>query len=155
MAASVSSLRRNIRTFCTSRLARWWVCGIAFTLLNVPILYLLVEIAAVPLGLATLIAGEAGLLVRFLVNDRWVFQEARPTWRRLGQYHVAVAASFVIWWGATNLLSHAGVHYIIASLLATGASVVWSMATNFLWVWRHQPRAPSPVADGGEAPSSH
>jgi putative flippase GtrA len=129
------------------RLGYWWIVGTAFTLLNIPVLYVLVDLAGVPLAAATLIAGEAGLLARFLVNDRWVFGERRPTWRRLGQYHVAVAVSFVIWWSATNVLSRAGIHYLAASLLATGASVAWSLVTNFLWVWRHNASARSTLAE--------
>ena len=121
------------------RLGYWWIVGTAFTLLNIPVLYVLVDIAGVPLAAATLFAGEAGLLARFLVNDRWVFGERRPTWQRLAQYHVAVAVSFVIWWTATNVLSWAGIYYLAAALLATGASVILSLVTNFLWIWRDKP----------------
>ena len=127
------------------RIVRWWTVGSIFTVLNIPILYVLVDIVGVPLAVATLVAGEAGLLARFVVNDRWVFQEKHPTVRRLWQYHVACAGGFVIWWSATNIIPRWGVHYLAASLLATGCSVGWSMLTNFLWVWRYQPasRAPS------------
>jgi dolichol-phosphate mannosyltransferase len=121
------------------RLGYWWIVGTAFTLLNLPVLYVLVDLMGVPLAVATLVAGEAGLLARFLVNDRWVFGHRRPTRRRLWQYHLAVAGGFVIWWSATNLLSRTGIHYLVAALLATGASVMLSVATNFLWVWCHKP----------------
>lgn len=135
------------------RVGRWWAVGVGFTFLNIPVLYSLVEILAVPLAIATVVAGEAGLLVRFLVNDRWVFNEQRPTWGRLGQYHVAVGGGFLIWWSATNFFSAWGVHYLVASLLATGISVAWSMFTNFLWVWRHQP-VPEGAVAGTERPAS-
>jgi len=125
------------------RLGYWWIVGTAFTLLNIPVLYVLVDLAGVPLAAATLIAGEAGLLARFLVNDRWVFGHRRPTRQRLWQYHLAAAGGFVIWWSATNLLSRTGIHYLAAALLATGASVLWSVATNFLWVWCHKPELKS------------
>jgi len=145
------------------RLGYWWIVGMAFTLLNLPTLYLLVDVLAVPLAAATLMAGEAGLLARFLVNDRWVFGEQRPTLQRLGQYHLAVAGGFVIWWTATNTLSRFGIHYLLAALLGTGASVAWSMVTNFLWVWRRQlhgnqtavnPPTPQFAAPAGNFPAS-
>ena len=139
---SLSSLWAN-----RQRITRWWTVGLGFTFLNIPILYVLVDVLAIPLAAATVLAGEAGLLVRFLVNDRWVFQEQRPTWHRLWQYHVAAAGGFVIWWSATNLLSRSGIHYLVASLLATAFSVAWSMGTNFLWVWRHQRTSHTAVAE--------
>jgi dolichol-phosphate mannosyltransferase len=129
------------------RVGHWLGVGVAFTLLNIPILYLLVDLLGVTLAVATLIAGEGGLLVRFLVNDRWVFREGRPTWKRVGQYLVAVAGGFVIWWSATIILSWVGVHYLVAALLGTGTSVVWSVVTNFFWVWRHRTPSHSVIAE--------
>lgn len=136
----MSAFQTVSRITAQSRVARWWAVGITFTLLNIPILYVLVDIIAVPLAVATVLAGEAAVLARFLVNDRWVFKEQRPTWRRLWQYHAAVVGGFAIWWSATNFLSGRGVHYLAASLLGTGFSAVWSMFTNFLWVWQHHRR---------------
>jgi putative flippase GtrA len=135
------------------RVGYWWIVGLAFTLLNVPVLYLLVDVIAIPLATATLVAGEAGLLARFLVNDRWVFGHRRPTLLRLWQYHAAAAGGFVIWWVATNVLSRGGLYYLAAALLATGASVAWSMATNFLWVWRRKPSRCESL--GGEPDNSY
>lgn len=134
------SLKESLRHLWADRrrVGFWWVVGVGFTLLNIPVLYLLVDLLTIPLGAATLIAGEAGLLARFLVNDRWVFGQLRPTPRQLWQYHVAAAGGFAIWWVATNILSRIGMHYLVAALAATGASVMWSMVTNFLWVWRHR-----------------
>jgi hypothetical protein len=65
----------------------------------------------------------------------------------------AAAGGFLIWWSATNFLSAWGVHYLMASLLATGVSVAWSMFTNFLWIWRHQP-IPEGVIAGTERQAS-
>ena len=124
-------------------MARWWLVGIVFTLLNIPILYVLVDVAHIPLMIATVLAGETGLLARFLVNDRWVFGQLRPTWLRLWQYHVAAAGGFAIWWTATNVFSRLGVHYLVAALAATGCSVGASILTNFLWVWRHRGLEPA------------
>src|SRR5687768_7938507 len=36
------------------RMTRWWVVGVAFTLLNIPILYVLVDVVRIPLTLATI-----------------------------------------------------------------------------------------------------
>ena len=117
-------------------MARWWVVGIVFMAWSLSILYLLRERWLMSLMLATLITAETGTILRFFVNDRWVFGNRRPTLSRLWQYHVANAVSFVIWWGVCNTLPLVGVHYLLASAAATACSVGFSMLTNFLWIWR-------------------
>ena len=124
-------------------IVRWWIVGIIFLGLTIPALYLLHDRLGLPLPVATLLASEILTVIRFGVNDRWVFGNTRPTWRRLLEYHAAVISSSVIWWVVTNLLPLIGVNYLIASLFGTVASVGWSMVTNFLWVWR--PKVSSPV----------
>jgi putative flippase GtrA len=133
----------------TWTIIRWWVVGLAFAVVNIGLLYLLHDVWALPVFAATLIAGEVGTLARFVINDRWVFGHPRPTWRRLFEYHAAVASSFVIWWSVTNLLTLWGVNYLLASLAAQACSVGWSMVTNFLWIWRKRATAlaTAPVAE--------
>ncbi len=128
--------RLSIASARAISIARWWVVGIAFLFINLPLLYALHELLGLPVWLATLVGGEVGTVARFLVNDRWVFGNRRPTWARLIQYHVAVASSFVIWWTATNALAQAGINYLMANIAAQAASVGWSMVTNFGWIWR-------------------
>jgi dolichol-phosphate mannosyltransferase len=132
--------RRRVDADALRSLVRWCLVGALFTALTVPTLYLFREVLGLPLWAASLLTWELGNLLRFLVNDRWVFGRCRPSWQRLWTYHAAAASSFVIWWGAINVLPRAGVHYLIASILATGCSVTWSVATNFLWVWRRPGR---------------
>jgi putative flippase GtrA len=131
-----------------AELARWWAIGLLFLLINIPLLYGLRQFLALPVAVATLAAGELGTLARFVVNDRWVFGNPRPTWRRCAQYHAAVASSFVIWWIVTNLLANAGVHYLLASIAGQAVSVGWSMLTNFGWIWRR-----AAVDAAGSAPA--
>ena len=119
-------------------LARWWAVGMLFLGWSLGVLYLLKDKLLLPLLLATLITAEAGTCLRFLVNDRWVFEHQRPTLRRLWQYHVANAGGFVIWWAVSNVLPALGIHYLLASVAATACSVGLSMLTNFLWIWRRR-----------------
>jgi putative flippase GtrA len=124
---------------------KWWLVGLSFAAVNIPMLYVLRDAWGLPLALATLIGGELGTLCRFVVNDRWVFGNAKLSWRRLVEYHGAVLSSAIIWWGVTNLLPQWGVHYLLASIAGQACSVGWSMVTNFLWVWRKQTIGTLPV----------
>jgi len=131
---------RHTGSFHLRSIIRWLAAGAALALVNIPLLYLLVHVLALPLLQASLLAGELGLIARFLVNTRWVFRQDL-TWRRMWQFHIAAAGGFVVWWSATNILSILGVHYLLAATVSIGFSLLWNMCTNFLWVWRVAPRA--------------
>ncbi len=131
-----------LKKYLTPQVIRWLVTGVGFSALGVGMLKVMAGILAWPYMLSTFIAGEVGTILRFLVVDRWVFANRRPTWKRLWQYHVANALGFTIWWSAANLLQRAGVHYLLASILAIFFSIGFSLATNFLWIWRKPAAAP-------------
>lgn len=119
-------------------MTRWWIVGIVFMAWSLGALYLLKDRWRMSLMLATLVTAETGTILRFFVNDWWVFGHGRPTLIRFWQYHVANAGSFVIWWAVCNALPLFGVHYLVASVAATTCSVGFSMLTNFLWIWRQR-----------------
>lgn len=140
------ALRHLLERLPVARIAKWALIGVLFMGFNLPMLYLLVDHWHVRLPLATLLAAMIGTLLRFLVNDRFVFQQPLPTWARLKNYYVANALSFFIWYGVANLLPYFGVHYLVAAISATLCSVGFSLTTNFLWVWgkpEEPPRAAS------------
>ncbi|MEM8641195.1 MAG: GtrA family protein [Cyanobacteria bacterium P01_G01_bin.54] len=134
---------------------RWLVVGVLFTGLNFPVLYFLGQLP-LPEVVVILITSEVSLVVRFFVNDRWVFGQTRPTWTRFWQYHVATASSLVIWNGATIAATYFlswqwavdlpdWLRLQFAAVIGTGCSFGWSMFTNFFWVWRRPqpPQRPS------------
>jgi hypothetical protein len=82
------------------------------------------------------VSGEITLLIRFFINDSWVFGNRMPTWRRLWQFHVAAAGGFCIWFAVTVGLERFGIHYMLTNVIGSAASMCFSIATNFLWVWR-------------------
>jgi putative flippase GtrA len=138
----------SLKSFASLEIVRWWIVGLLFMGVNIPLVYVFYDLLLLPYMLATLLASEVGTLLRFFVNDRWVFGYLRPTWKRLGQYHLAIASSFVIWWSVTNILKEWGIHHLLAPVLGTCCSVGWSMITNFLWIWRkkdpQKQRTPTP-----------
>lgn len=136
--------------------ARWWIVGLAFYLAGLAILYLLIDIVKAPLLLGTLLMAESTTVVRYAINDRWVFEEGRLSWRRFYQFHIASAGGFFVWWTVVNILPRLGVHYLLASTVGTASSMLWSIVTNFLWIWRKRATAvlredSQPVANPLEA----
>lgn len=120
-------------------LAKWWLVGVAFLGVGTALLWAAREPMGMPLWLATVFSAEVTLLIRFFINDAWVFGNKRPTWGRLWQFHIASAGGSVIWFAMTNGLAAIGMHYLIASVAGSACSMLFSIATNFLWIWRKKP----------------
>lgn len=120
----------------TFPLVRWLAAGVAFMGITSFFLFLFVDLLGASVMVGTLLALEASTLLRFFVNEKWVFASQTMSWRRLGHYHVANAGASVVWWVATNLLNRLGMHHMLAAILAVGFSTGFSIASNFLWVWR-------------------
>ncbi len=118
------------------RLAGWVIVGVTGAAVELALLRVLVELAAWPLPVATAIAAEVLILAKFLAADRWVFGYLRPAVDRLLKYHGASAGALVVYWLVINGLSElAGVPYVLAFVVGTGAAFLWSSVTNFWWVW--------------------
>src|SRR5262245_19012619 len=116
-------------------LVRWFAAGIAFMGISTALLYLLVDMMRLTVPVATFLTAEACTLLRFFVNHYWVFGARSPTWRQCLGYHVANAGAFVVWWSAANALTLIGVHYLVAGIGAVAFSTLFSLFTNFFWIW--------------------
>lgn len=118
------------------KLLRWFAAGLAFMGISTALLYGFVEVLGFSVPLATLLTAEASTLLRFLVNHYWVFGQRNPTLRDCFNYHIANAGAFVLWWTIANILSHQGLHYLLAGLAAVACSTLLSLSSNFFWIWR-------------------
>ena len=126
---------KNWRPLAASVL-RWFTAGLIFMGLNTALLYVLVQYAAISVPLATFLCAETCTVLRYVINDVWVFRSGRLTWLKLWQYHLANGTAFLVWWVAANVLNRLGVNYLLASILAVGFSTIISLASNYLWIWR-------------------
>jgi putative flippase GtrA len=118
------------------RVASWIVLGLVASLVELGLLRGLYEVLQWPLPVATAIAAEVLIVAKFLLADRWIFNHPSPTLNRLVRYHGASAGALVVYWLVTNaLVLLMGIVYVIAFIVGTGAAFVWSLLTNFLWVW--------------------
>ena len=120
------------------RVVGWLLLGGTASLLELGLLRVLYENLSWPLPVATAVAAEVLIIFKFLTNDRFVFNYPCPTVARLVKYHGASAGAFVVYWVAINMLTmFAGVPYVPAFIVSTAAAFMWSLLTNFLWVWAH------------------
>jgi 8-oxo-dGTP pyrophosphatase MutT (NUDIX family) len=117
-------------------IVRWLAAGLFFMGVNTGFLYLLVRLAALRVVVATVVSAEICTVLRFILNEWWVFGTNIFSWRRLWQYHLANGGAFLVWWAGTNVLTGIGLNYIAASILAVSLSTGFSFASNFFWIWR-------------------
>lgn len=115
---------------------RWISVGASFLFFNAIFMWIFVEKIHLAVFVATVISAEVCTVLRFSVNEHWVFRTGQHCWVRLGQFHIANGAAFIIWLALTNLLVLNGLHYQLASLAGVACSVGASFLSNFLWVWR-------------------
>ena len=105
-------------------------------LVELGLLRILYETLGLPLAVATAVAAEVLVLIKFVINDRWVFNHPRPAWDRVWRYHGASAGALVVYWLVINgLAALGGAPYVVGFVVGTGAAFTWSLLTNFLWVW--------------------
>jgi putative flippase GtrA len=126
------------------QVGRWAALGVGAAVVEWALLRFLVEGLAAPSWLASALAAEALILARFVIADRWVFLHARPSFGRLARYQGACMGALLVYLVTFNaLVGGFGVPIAVGFVVGTGASFVWSLVTNFLWVWRG---APAPVS---------
>jgi putative flippase GtrA len=118
------------------RVAGWILVGTTGSLVELVVLRLLVEVVGWPLPISTAVAAELLILAKFLITDRWVFGYAWPAVDRLLRYHGASAGALVVYWLVINAVALLlEVPYVLGFLVGTAAAFLWSLLTNFLWVW--------------------
>jgi putative flippase GtrA len=124
------------------RVVSWLILGLTASLVELAVLRAMYEGLQLPLPVATALAAEILIVVKFLVADRWIFGHLAPTVRRLVRYHGASAGALIVYWVVINALGLiVGLPYVGAFIVGTGAAFGWSLATNFLWVWAQPARS--------------
>ncbi len=138
------------------RLARFSLVGIGGVGVNSGMLWLLRSGAGLPLPAASALAIETAMWSNFLLNDLWTFHEERhrrPWWTRAAVFHATAAAAALMNLGLLlTLVTWAGMHYLIANLVAIGVAATVNYSVSALWTWR--PPAPQPRAATGGPPTA-
>ncbi len=113
------------------RLARYLLVGTTGVVVNLGMLFLLVEGVKWSPLLAAPIAIEASILSNFALNRNW-------TWRDRGQiplsvvrYHAVSLVGMGIQWATLAILFYLlGLHYLLAALLGIGLATCWTFLSN-------------------------
>jgi dolichol-phosphate mannosyltransferase len=144
----VSSWPDRLREMPLPRLARFALVGVTGVGVNTGMLWLLRAGAGLPLPAASALAIETAVWNNFLLNDLWTFHEQRhrrPWWARAAAFHATAATAAAINLGLLlALVTWAGMHYLVANLIAIAVAAAVNYVVSALWTWR--PPTPHPRA---------
>ncbi len=121
------------------RFACFGVVGISGVLVNTGVLWGLVTLFGVHHLIAAAVSSEVSILTNFVLNDRWTFADhtAEISYLRRGAHYNAVAlCGMVLSLGVLAVLVDAfGLYYLVANLVAIGASTVSNYLLNTRFTW--------------------
>jgi len=120
---------------------KFGIVGLSGIVVNLTILYLLVEYAYINKDLASPIAIEISILNNFVWNDLWTFRSDEnrkysSRWHRLAAFNVVSAGGAVINYGIFLLLTAGfGVFYLLAQFIGILLGFIWNFMVNRRFTW--------------------
>ncbi len=131
---------RHLRGFMTGQFLRFAVVGASNTALDF-FAYLALTRGwpwwRTHLVLAATVSFCVAASSSFLLNNFWTFGRTGDGWHRRAPKFFAVAVGGLAWNALIlHLLTAAGMHDILAKLLATAAVMVWNFTLQRAWTFR-------------------
>ena len=108
------------------RIAKTGIAGIAATAVDVVIMTLLIELFALPAGVAAGLGAIVGAAVGFTVSKYWAFdnRDAIAARQVVAYGLVGISNAFVVGIGVQLLTSGLGLGYLVAKVACAGAAFV-------------------------------
>lgn len=117
------------------KIVNWLIVGAGLLLLSNILTYIFVDLFFFKFYLASAIAGIISNLMRFVINNYWIFERKNFNIGDFMKFQIGSGFSLITWWLISNSLVEVGVDYILAINLAAVFSTVLNLVINFLWVW--------------------
>lgn len=119
-----------------TRLAKFMVVGGTGVLVNSVVLFLLYQVATLPLVPASITAVETAIVNNFVWNNLWTFQERSFSLGRFASFNVVSLGGLMISTGTLYMLNEwAGVYYLLANLIGIALATSWNFGLSFIWTW--------------------
>jgi putative flippase GtrA len=100
------------------------------------VLVLWVEVLHGPVVAGTLAGFCTGAFVNYVIARRFVFESERPHQTALPRFATIAAAGAAINTAIVALLYGAGLHYLLAQVIATAVVLVLNYFANRYWTFR-------------------
>jgi dolichol-phosphate mannosyltransferase len=126
------------------RVFKFGIVGISGIVVNLGILFFLVEFLILDKDLASLVAIEFSILNNFIWNDLWTFDSVEnrrvaSRWHRLAAFNIVSVGGAAINYAIFLVLtSWFAVYYLLAQLIGILIAFVWNFLINrrFIWIRR-------------------
>ncbi|MEK7619609.1 MAG: glycosyltransferase [Patescibacteria group bacterium] len=119
-------------------LMKYGLVGVTGTIIDIGLLYLLVEYGHVALIPAAMISFVFAVANNFFWNKRWTFGDSSPRYlKQYAKYLIvsvcALVLNVIVLYALTTLF---GLWYIFAKLATSGVIFVWNFTMNKFWTFR-------------------
>lgn len=118
-----------------SRFVRFSLAGGVATAIQYALLILCVR----GFGMAPTAASSSGFVlsagVNYLLNYRFTFRSDRPHGPAVMKFGLLAGTGLLVNAAIMQLMTGAGVHYLVAQVCATGVVLLWNFAGNSLWTF--------------------
>lgn len=122
-----------------TRMGKFLVVGGLGAFVNTGVLVVLYHQLHLALVVASALATELAIGHNYLWNDRWTFGQRGLSLSRFAKFNlVSLGGQCVTVATLWILVQHAGLHYVVANLIAIGLAVAWNFSVNLRWTWRSQ-----------------
>jgi putative flippase GtrA len=143
--AAVGRRRKGIAMSLQAQFVKFALVGGLATALQYAILVVLVEGAQWPPVFASSMGFAVSALGNYLLNRRFTFRSQRRHLEAAPRFAVVAVIGFwinaaVVWLA----FDAAGLHYLVAQVVATLATLGWTFAANRNWTFGHAAPSPPP-----------
>lgn len=124
------------------RVVNFVVVGGGVALLGMSQMYFYVDILHLETNLANILQTFISLQINFNLNDRLTWGDLRNDngnyWNRWMKYHLSRLVSIVLCQGVFTLITHVGLHYMIAFAASIGFGMVINYVTSSRFVFKKE-----------------
>jgi putative flippase GtrA len=128
--------RQAAATPLVQQFMRFACVGLAATVVHYAILIALVQIGQFGPVIATTIGFAVGVFISYALNRRYTFRPAGQFGQGLAKYYGALSVGLLLNGIIVGVLSGAGLQYLVAQGIATGAVLIWNFLTARMVVFR-------------------
>ena len=131
-----AATRQAAATPLVQQFMRFACVGLAATFVHYAILIGLVQFGQFGPVIATTIGFAVGAFISYVLNRRYTFQPTGQFGQSLAKYYGALSVGLLLNGMIVGVLSGAGLPYLVAQAIATGAVLIWNFLTARLVVFR-------------------
>lgn len=114
-----------------ARFARFAVAGSLGVIVNLGLLWVLVERGHLHYALASVVAIEASILHNFAINSRWTWRDGdRGVHTFLNFQLVSLVGMALQWTVLTTSVALLGAHYLVGAAAGVGVATAWNFSAN-------------------------